>query len=75
MGGRFTGDRNMADFFRMVKNMEFKSRSTRDVGGMKHPWLGFKVIKEKEAGDLGTPIGAQKPMRGPEGPPPTSSIA
>ena len=36
-------------------------------------WLGFKVIKEKEAGDLKSPTGPLKPMRGPEGPPPTSS--
>ena len=56
----------------MVKGLEFKSRMTRDVDGVKHPWLGFKVIKDKEAGDLKTPIGILKPMRGPEGPPPTS---
>ena len=46
---------------------------TRTVEGVKHPWLGFKIVKEKEAGDLKAPIGAYKSMRGPESPPPTSS--
>ena len=72
LGSRFTGDKNIGEFFKMVKGLEFKSRMTRDVDGVKHPWLGFKVIKDKEAGDLKTPIGILKPMRGPEGPPPTS---
>ncbi|MBI3319481.1 MAG: DUF3800 domain-containing protein [Candidatus Omnitrophica bacterium] len=75
LGGRFTGDKNMGEFFKMVKSMEFKSRLTRDVSGVWHPWLGFKIIKDKEAGDLRTPIGTPKPMRGPEGPPPTSATS
>ncbi|MBI4598128.1 MAG: DUF3800 domain-containing protein [Candidatus Omnitrophica bacterium] len=73
LGGRFTGDKNIGEFFKTVKSMEFKSRLTRDVSGVQRPWLGFKIIKDKEAGDLRTPIGIPKPMRGPEGPPPTST--
>lgn len=74
LGSRFTGSRTEYEFFKMVKTMEFKSRQTTRGGSRELPWLGFKVIKdkEKEAGDLATPLGLTKPMREPESPPPTS---
>lgn len=57
LGSRFTGDREIVEFYKMAKGMEFKSRLTREVQGVKRPWLGFKFIKDKEAGDLQSPLG------------------
>lgn len=52
LGNRFTGNRKQIEFFRKVKELEFKSRELFKVGGRLYPRYGFKVIKEKEAGDL-----------------------
>lgn len=55
LGSRFTGDKKQIDFFKKVKNLEFVSRTLFDINGKKVPRLGFKVVKEKEAGDLFSP--------------------
>lgn len=52
LGSRFTGERILMDFFKIVKNLEFKSRTLFDINGQMLPRRGIKVIKEKEAGDL-----------------------
>jgi len=52
LGARFTGDRRQAEFFSRVKNMEYTSRKLIDINGSALPLKGFKVLKEKEAGDL-----------------------
>jgi hypothetical protein len=55
LGSRFTGDKKKAEFFRKLKELEFISRTLIDVNGLMLPVRGFKVIKEKEAGDLFSP--------------------
>lgn len=55
LGARFTGDRKKMEFFKKVKELEFASRTFVDKGGMTLPMKGFKVVKEKEAGDLFSP--------------------
>ena len=52
LSSRFTGDKKKAEFFRKLKELEFVSRTLIDVNGLMLPVRGFKVIKEKEAGDL-----------------------
>src|SRR4030042_4799976 len=52
LGSRFTGERILMEFFKMVKTLEFKSRGLFDINGKMLPMRGIKVIKEKEAGDL-----------------------
>lgn len=52
LGARFTGDKQKFEFFRKVKELEYKSRALFAVGDRQYPLNGFKVIKEKEAGDL-----------------------
>ncbi|MBI4355880.1 MAG: DUF3800 domain-containing protein [Candidatus Omnitrophica bacterium] len=74
LGSRFTGSHKEYEFFKLVKAMEFKSRTTRLVGQRQLAWLGFKVIKEKGAGDLLVPVGTSKPMGEPEGSPPTPRL-
>ena len=73
LGGKCTNSLRLSEFFLMTKKLEFKSQSMRDVEGKKLPWLGFKFIKEKEAGGF-LAQGATKPMRRPESPPPTSTM-
>ena len=43
---------NNYEFFKKAKELEFISRTTFAVQGRDRPLMGFKVIKEKEAGDL-----------------------
>jgi hypothetical protein len=52
LGARFTGDKKQMEFFKKIKNLEFISRTLFDINGAMLPMRGFKVIKEKEAGDL-----------------------
>lgn len=52
LGSRFTGDKKQIEFFKMVKSLEFISRALFEIKGKKLPRWGFKVVKEKEAGDL-----------------------
>lgn len=52
LGARFTGDKKKSEFFQKVKNLQFTSRTLFDINGAKLPLRGFKVVKEKEAGDL-----------------------
>ncbi len=55
LGSRFTGDTKRMEFFKKVKNLEFISRTLFDINGNNLPLRGFKVVKEKEAGDLFSP--------------------
>jgi hypothetical protein len=55
LGARFTGDREKREFFAKIKELEFNSRTLVEVNGRNVPVRGFKVIKEKEAGDLFSP--------------------
>lgn len=55
LGSRFTGDKKQIEFFKRVKNLEFVSRALFDIGDRRVSRLGFKVVKEKEAGDLFSP--------------------
>jgi hypothetical protein len=55
LGSRFTGRLGKYEFFRMAKDLEFKSRSLFEINGKHYPHSGFKVIKKKEAGDLFDP--------------------
>ena len=52
LGARFTGHTRKMEFFKKAKELEFISRSTVAMEGKSWPLKGFKVIKEKEAGDL-----------------------
>jgi hypothetical protein len=53
LGSRFTGTTQKIEFFKKAKEIEFKSRAAFDIGGgQQRSLFGFKVIKEKEAGDL-----------------------
>ena len=52
LGSRFTGSLLTQEFFWQVKVMEFVSRKLVTRGGKEYPIKGFKVIKEKEAGEL-----------------------
>lgn len=55
LGSRFTGVQKQIEFFKNVKNLEFISRTLFDIRGKMLPRWGFKVVKEKEAGDLFSP--------------------
>jgi hypothetical protein len=55
LGKRFTGNIEQIEFFKKAKELEFKSRTLFEIKGKKMPLNGFKVIKEKEAGDLFSP--------------------
>lgn len=55
LGSRFTGNKEKNEFFYLIKNMEFISKTLVEVYGTKKPIRGIKVIKEKEAGDLFSP--------------------
>ncbi|MBI4653653.1 MAG: DUF3800 domain-containing protein [Nitrospirae bacterium] len=55
LGSRFTGDKKQIEFFKKVKSLEFISRTLVDIRGKMLQLLGFKVVKEKEAGDLFSP--------------------
>ena len=52
LGARFTGNIHKLEFFRKAKELEHKSRTLFNRDGKQYPLNGFKVIKEKEAGDL-----------------------
>lgn len=57
IGRRFTGDKNIIEFFKYVKELEFKSKEYegRDIFGNDMLLKGIKVVKsekEKGAGDL-----------------------
>lgn len=52
LGARFTGVKQKIEFFRRAKEIEYKSRKLFSIDGEQYPLNGFKVIKEKEAGDL-----------------------
>ena len=52
LGARFTGDKQKLEFFRKAKEIEYKSRTRFSIDGRHYSLNGFKVIKEKEAGDL-----------------------
>lgn len=53
LGSRFTGNRKKSEFFNKIKKLEFVSRTFVEINDkLKLPVKGFKVIKEKEAGDL-----------------------
>ncbi len=52
LGARFTGNKQKFEFFRKAKELEYKSRNLSYIDGKQYPLNGFKVIKEKEAGDL-----------------------
>lgn len=73
LGSRFTGSHAELEFFKLVKAMEFKSRSSVSIGERQLLLKGFKVIREKEkgAGDLTTPEEALKSMEKLESSPPT----
>jgi Protein of unknown function (DUF3800) len=52
LGARFTGDQKKAEFFKKLKSLEFVSNTLIEINStLKLPMRGFKVIKEKEAGD------------------------
>lgn len=55
LGDRFTGDRAKIEFFNKIKELEFISRKLIEVEGKTLRLKGFKVVKEKEAGDLFSP--------------------
>lgn len=57
LGARFTGNRKKYEFFQMIKNMEFISKTLIEVNEEKKPIRGIKVVKQKEAGDLFSPQG------------------
>ena len=52
LGARFTGNKQKYEFFRKAKELEYKSRTLFAMRGGQYPLKGFKVIKEKEAGNL-----------------------
>ncbi len=55
LGNRFTGKRKQMEFFKKAKEIEFKSRTLFKIfeeSNKLYPRLGFKVIKEKETGNL-----------------------
>ena len=53
LGGRFTGNIRKFEFFRGAKELEYKSRKLfPGKEGKQYPLNGFKIIKEKTAGDL-----------------------
>lgn len=52
LGARFTGNIEKFEFFRKVKELEYKSRALFSADGKQYLLNGFKVIKEKETGDL-----------------------
>lgn len=52
LGARFTGNKQKFEFFWKAKELEYKSRTLFSADGKHYPLNGFKVIKEKEAGDL-----------------------
>ena len=52
LGARFIGHKGKYEFFKKAKELEYISRSTFPVNGKNLPLWGFKVVKEKEAGDL-----------------------
>ena len=52
LGARFTARAGKWEFFKKAKELEFISRSTVTIAGKDRPLWGFKIIKEKEAGDL-----------------------
>ena len=52
LGARFTARAGKWEFFKKAKELEFISRSTVMIAGKDRPLMGFKIIKEKEAGDL-----------------------
>lgn len=74
VGKSFTGDKQLKEFGRLIRNLEFKSleRLLADDGKQYYKY-GFKVIKEKEAGGPQASVETHKPMREPESSPPTSS--
>jgi hypothetical protein len=55
LGARFSGDCSKIEFFKRLKDLEFKSKTLVEVYGEQKPIWGIKVIKEKEAGDLFSP--------------------
>lgn len=52
LGARFTGALRKNEFFKKTKDLEYKSRTVFSAGEKRYCLNGFKVIKEKEAGDL-----------------------
>lgn len=55
LGNRFTGKRKQMEFFKKAKEIEFKSRALFKMfekSEKLYSRLGFKVIKEKETGNL-----------------------
>jgi len=55
LAGKFTEKKEIGEFYRKVKELEFKSKKSISVNGKNQPYFGFKVIKKKEAGVLSNP--------------------
>lgn len=55
LGAHVVNRREVGEFYKKIKGLEFKSRTLFDTGTNMRPHYGFKYLKKKEAGDSDNP--------------------